>query len=76
MIEICVLQKHHTPNDQHLWVQGSSNLTQSQPALCGAIARFTDMEHRHVCGHVLPLLVDAMLGRVDCGRNQSERPGR
>lgn len=24
--------------------------------------RFTDMELRHVCGHVLPMLVDAILG--------------
>ncbi|CAL1167924.1 unnamed protein product [Cladocopium goreaui] len=26
------------------------------------LLRFTDMEHRHVCGHVLPLLVDANRG--------------
>eukprot|EP00435_Cladocopium_sp_Y103_P011972 s1889_g3.t1 len=31
------------------------------------LLRFTDMEHRHVCGHVLPLLVDAILGRTGDG---------
>lgn len=37
------------------------------------LLRFTDMEHRHVCGHILPLLVDANRGWANSSWEDPEK---